>query len=217
MRWSKIWVLFFLWNALTYGQNSFQEEVVEIQKRLDTVEKGTKPRVVFTGSSSIRLWDDIVTRFPEVQVLNTGFGGSHCSDLLYFIQELVLDYEPDRVFIYEGDNDIFAKKRPKKVIETFTSVLDILEKERPDLDIVLISAKPSIARWHYRGRYKRLNKRLKKLVEERPKVSYVDVWDVMLNGKKLNRTLFIEDGLHMNSAGYDIWYGVLKPLVLATK
>ena len=114
MQWSKIWVLFFLWNALTYGQNSFQEEVLEIQKRLDTVEKGTKPRVVFTGSSSIRLWDDIVTRFPEVEVLNTGFGGSHCSDLLYFIKELVLDYEPDRVFIYEGDNDIFAKKKPKK-------------------------------------------------------------------------------------------------------
>ncbi len=66
MQWSKIWVLFFLWNALTYGQNSFQEEVLEIQKRLDTVEKGTKTRVVFTGSSSIRLWDDIVTRFTEV-------------------------------------------------------------------------------------------------------------------------------------------------------
>ncbi len=149
--------------------------------------------------------------------MNTGFGGSHCSDLLYFIQELVLDYEPDRVFIYEGDNDIFAKKKPKKVIETFTSVLEILEKERPDLDIVLISTKPSIARWHYRGRYKRLNKRLRKLVEEKPKVSYVDVWDVMLNGRKLNRTLFIEDGLHMNSTGYDIWYGVLKPLVVATQ
>jgi lysophospholipase L1-like esterase len=35
----------------------------------------------------------------------------------------------------------------------------------------------------------------------------------MLNGRKLKKDIFIEDGLHMNPKGYDIWYTVMKEFV----
>ena len=41
--------------------------------------------VVFYGSSSLRLWDDLAERFPGRTVVNRGFGGStlaECIDLL---------------------------------------------------------------------------------------------------------------------------------------
>lgn len=205
--------------TVSYGQGNlpFAGEVMEIQKRLDTIWDKSKPSILFTGSSSVRLWNDLQERFPENQVLNTGFGGSQTSDLANFLNELILDYNPSKVFIYEGDNDIFAKKKPKQIIGTFTTVLDTLQQKRPDLEIVLISAKPSISRWKFRSRYKRLNKKLKALALGREAVSYVDVWSVMLNRRKLKKDLFIEDGLHMNAKGYDLWEEALKDFVTLGK
>ncbi|MEM9362783.1 MAG: GDSL-type esterase/lipase family protein [Bacteroidota bacterium] len=213
----KLSLLLFLLTGIADGlaQSSlpFAGEVMEIQKRMDTVWDASKPSILFTGSSSIRLWNDLEERFPENQILNTGFGGSQCSDLANFLNELILDYNPSKLFIYEGDNDIFAKKKPKDIIGTFSNVLDTLQQNRPNMEIVLISAKPSISRWKFRSRYKRLNKKLKALAAERENVSYADVWHIMLNKRKLKKDLFIEDGLHMNSKGYDLWEMALKDFV----
>lgn len=212
-----VWVCSFilLGSYTSYGQGAlpFADEVKKIQRRMDTIWDTSKPTILFTGSSSIRLWADLQERFPENQILNTGFGGSQSKDLANFLNELILDYSPTKVFIYEGDNDIFAKKKPAEIIGTFSNILDTLQKEQPEMEIVLISAKPSISRWKFRSKYKRFNKKLKSLASERQNTTYVDVWSIMLNKRKLKKDLFIEDGLHMNSKGYDLWFSALKSYV----
>lgn len=45
------------------------------------------------------------------------------------------------------------------------------------------------------------------------RLQYVDVWNPMLNGRKVKQDIFVSDGLHMNSKGYEIWYTVLKDYV----
>nr|WP_299069727.1 SGNH/GDSL hydrolase family protein [uncultured Allomuricauda sp.] len=208
--------LFFLTGLALNAQNGhpFASEVEEIQKKMDSIWIPSEETIVFTGSSSIRMWDDLQERFPDIQIANTGFGGSQAKDLERYQDELILNYKPKKVFIYEGDNDINAKQKPKAILGTFERILDNLHQKNPDLEIVLISAKPSISRWHLRGKYKRFNKKLNKLATERTKVSYTDVWNIMLNKRKLKKELFIEDGLHMNKKGYDLWYSVLKGNVI---
>ncbi len=206
-------ILLFLFLSIFYTQaqdDSYSEEVLSIQKKYDTLWDASKPTIVFTGSSSIRLWEDLEERFPEHQILNTGFGGSQSYDLLAHLKELVLNYQPAKVFVYEGDNDINAGKKPKEVLQTMASIVEKIKNVNPNTEIILISAKPSISRWRLRGKYKRLNKKLKELSESDKSLAFVNVWDTMLDGRKLNKSLFIEDGLHMNKAGYDIWYGQLK-------
>lgn len=200
------------WGHGVWAQDSvrFEEEVKTIVKRNDSLWSASRPTVVFTGSSSIRFWKDLQDRFPEHQVLNAGFGGSEASDLLVFLDDLVLRYQPQQVFIYEGDNDIAAKKSIRKILGTMRNIVARLGANDNIHSIVLISAKPSIARWKYRGKYRRLNKRLKGFSEEMPILDYVDVWTPMLFNGKLNRTLFINDGLHMNAKGYSIWYENIK-------
>lgn len=100
------------------GPNRFDSEVEAILKKYDTLWDASRETVVFTGSSSIRIWTDLQTRFPEHQIVNSGFGGSQASDLLTFVEELILKYHPKKVFIYEGDNDISARKSPNTIIGT---------------------------------------------------------------------------------------------------
>ncbi len=192
------------------AQNAFQKEVDEIVKRNDSLWDSSRETIVFTGSSSIRFWKDVQGRFPEQHILNSGFGGSQTADLLYHLESLVLRYKPKKVFVYEGDNDIFSKKRPKEVIRTIQTIIQLIKKENPNTTIILISAKPSIARWRLRGKYKRLNRKLEKLTLTDVNLFYANVWDIMLNGRKVKKDIFVNDGLHMNTKGYELWYQKIK-------
>jgi lysophospholipase L1-like esterase len=211
----KLLILFLFIATISHAQENipFAEEVANIAMKYDTIWDSSKETIVFTGSSSVRLWKSLEESFPEHQIINTGFGGSQTSDLLLHLNSLVLKYKPVKVFIYEGDNDISAKKKPKHIIQTTNKIIQEIRNQNPSTQIVLISAKPSISRWRLRGKYKRLNKKFQGLSKEDMYLSYVDVWNPMLDGRKLKKDIFISDGLHMNQKGYDIWYTAMKNLV----
>ena len=191
----------------------FQEEIQVLKHKTDSLWNGENGTILFTGSSSIRMWEDLQERFPGQNILNTGFGGSQASDLLYYLEPLVLAYQPKKVFIYEGDNDLAEGKRVGQVLKVLEQITHGIRKENPDISIVLISAKPSISRWGLRGKYKRLNKKLQRWATRHEHLDFADVWNPMIADKKLNTSLFIEDGLHMNASGYDIWENALKPFI----
>lgn len=200
-------------NAFAQEANEFEEDVLALGKKYDTLWDRSRESLVFTGSSSIRLWDNLQEYFPEHQIINTGFGGSEASDLLEFLDELVLKYQPVKVFIYEGDNDLQRKKKPGEVLKTTIEIIAQIKKTGTTSSIVLISAKPSIERWNLRRKYRRLNRKFKKLCKSDPVLEFANVWDPMLNGKRLKEDLFVEDGLHMNLKGYQIWYQVISMFV----
>ncbi len=207
-------VLFGVWaNVIAQESQRFATEVTELTKKNDSIWDRNKETIVFTGSSSIRKWDNLQESFPNHQVLNTGFGGSQASDLLYYLDTLVIRYNPTKVFIYEGDNDISAKKKPNEIILTTETIIQKIKDQNPNVKIVLISAKPSISRWKLRGKYRRLNRKFERMAKKDEALLFVDVWNPMLNGRKLKRDIFISDGLHMNPKGYDIWFNAMQHLV----
>lgn len=203
--------LVFLCNA--QKADDFTEEVAMIAQRFDSIWDEQKETIVFTGSSSVRLWEGLEDHFPNHQILNTGFGGSQTSDLLKHLQPLVLSYKPKMVFIYEGDNDINFNKSPNRVIRITRKIIDTIWQHYPDTRIVLISAKPSIVRWDLKKRYIKLNRKLKEFADQSPQIAFANVWDIMLKNEVIDESLFVEDGLHMNQKGYDLWYEVIKPFL----
>ncbi len=188
----------------------FQGEVDAISKKYGTLWDSSKETIVFTGSSSIRMWDDLQQRFPGQQIVNSAFGGSQASDLLAYSNELILHFNPKKVFLYEGDNDLANKKRVKLILADLQKIIDTIKHGNRSTHIVLIAAKPSPARWHLRHKYKRLNRGMEKLTQDNTTVEFANIWDVMLVGRKPMPDIFIADGLHMNTKGYDLWYAVLK-------
>ena len=206
-------LLLYALTSVAQQASDFQEEVLEIQKKYDTVSEKSKETIVFTGSSSIRLWNNLQELFPSYRVVNSGFGGSQAIDLLSYTNELILEYNPKKVFIYEGDNDLNDSKKPKRIIQVTKEIIAKIRNYIPDARIVIISAKPSLARWHLKRKYKGLNRRFNRLCKKEQDLDYANIWDTMLDGKKLRQDIFIEDGLHMNSKGYELWYQVIKNYV----
>ena len=208
--------LFFLLAFITIQSQDpsrFKNEVEFIQKRYDTLWDATKETIVFTGSSSIRTWNNLDDLFPDIQIINTGFGASQATDLLAYTNELILSFNPYKVFIYEGDNDISADKRPKEILATTQDIIKRIREKNSNTQIILIAAKPSIVRWSLKRKYKRLNRKFKRLSKKDNSLEFADVWKPMLQGRKLKEDIFEEDGLHINSKGYQIWYAVIKPFI----
>jgi len=189
--------------------NRFKNEVDELVTKEYNFSTDKK-LVVFAGSSSIRMWNDVQSYFPEYNVINNGFGGSHFSDLLYFYDPLILKPAPEILFIYEGDNDLASNKRPSKILKEAKELAGKIEKDLPETRIVFISPKPSIARVHIKNQYIRFNKKLAKFCKKQDNVEFADVWNPMLDNKgNVFKDVFLEDGLHMNKKGYDIWGKVI--------
>ena len=165
---------------------------------------------IFTGSSSIRFWTDLVKNCDGMQVINTGFGGSHMSDLLYFLDETVLRFQPVKVYIYEGDNDISAGKKPKKILKTTKQITRKILDSNSETKIYFISAKPSPLRWSYKEEYVAFNSLLKDYCDSQDQLVYIDVWGAMLdtNGR-VTPHIFVSDSLHLNRQGYLLWKEII--------
>lgn len=170
--------------------------------------------IIFTGSSSVRMWKDVADRFPGYHIINRGFGGSQMSDLLYFLDDLVIDAKPCQVFIYEGDNDLSAGKTTSQILNDTKEVLERIWEASPDTDIVLISPKPSVARWNISDKYLHLNQALQELSEQYPNLHFADVWTPALDKDgTVMKDIFLEDNLHMNPKGYAIWEKTIRPFL----
>jgi lysophospholipase L1-like esterase len=89
-------------------------------------------------------------------------------------------------------------------------LVEMIQEDLPQTKVVLISAKPSVARWQYSKKYNRLNRKLKRLCRKTDNLEFADVWRPMLdeNGQVFT-DVFLDDNLHMNKKGYDIWGEVI--------
>ncbi len=210
MRYLLLLFLFIGFFGFSQDPERFAEEVENVVKKYDSLWDSSKETIVFTGSSSIRIWSNLQELFPDQQIVNSGFGGSQASDLDYHLNQLVLRFNPKKVFIYEGDNDLSAEKKPREIIDTTIGIIEKIRQQNPETEIVLIAAKPSIARWELKRHYKRLNRKFKRLGNKDSQIDYADVWSPMLEKRNVKQDIFIEDGLHMNDKGYDLWYNVIK-------
>jgi lysophospholipase L1-like esterase len=200
---------FILVTGIAQDPLRFQKEVNDLAAADSTIHR--KKLILFTGSSTIRLWSSLKSDFPAHNVLNRGFGGSEMSDLFYYASSLILNYNPRMIFIYEGDNDINSGKSLEEIVSSAEQLVTLIRAQLPRVKIIFISAKPSLARWHLRSKYEEFNGQLRDWTKTKKNVLYADVWTPMLDSSgEVRKDLFLEDNLHMNQSGYAIWVAVLK-------
>jgi lysophospholipase L1-like esterase len=182
---------------------------------MDAQQPPPKDALLFIGSSSIRMWD-LGKSFPDLGAINRGFGGSHTEDSTFYTHRIVWPYRPRTIVLYAGDNDIAFGKTPQVVVGHFNAFVARVREKLPDVRIVYIPIKPSIARWNLWPKMNEANMAIKAVIDKDAKLAYADCATPMLGDDgKPREELFVKDGLHLSEKGYEVWTQVVKPIVEA--
>ncbi len=168
--------------------------------------------VLFVGSSSIRLWDDLEKQFENTPVVKRGFGGSRMLDVAAHVDLLVLPYQPRLIVVYAGDNDLAEGRTPQQVLDSFVEFVERVRAELPDTRIAYLSIKPSPLRAALMPQAMQANALIAGYSAATPNLDFIDIYSRMLDAQGRPRAdLYGADSLHLNPAGYALWKTTIAP------
>ena len=174
--------------------------------------------IVFLGDSITQGYN-LSNYFNNYPVINSGISGNTTRDVLNNMYDRVYIYNPSKVIILIGTNDIFNGINKEETISNINKIISNIKTNLPNTKIYLESIypinnsdSPSINHWMVGSRTNSfitsINNELKKI----DGVTYINMYDsLILNG--LLNLAYTYDGLHMNSNGYTVITNKLKPYV----
>ena len=169
--------------------------------------------IVFVGSSSIRLWDDLAADMAPWPVINRGFGGATLAEVLTCADRLIFDYEPQAVVIYAGENDLAHGAAVDGVLEGLQRLAAEAGETPP---ILFLAIKTAPVRQRLAARFAAANGAVSDLANEQAWLAYVDtVSPLRRSDGGVRGELYRADGLHLNSEGYALWTGVVRAALSA--
>ncbi len=211
---------FFYLSLLTpfsiYGQNQLTqrekwEQKMQRYAKHDALAPPQKGVVLFVGSSTVENWKTLADDFPDEVLLNRGVSGTKTVDIYEFKGRLIDPYDPKKIFIYVGDNDIGLGWKTDAIMEQFTQLITYVRDTKPEAEIVFISIKPSPRRMKDREQVEEVNEKIRAYLATQTNMGYADVYHPMLTAEgELRPEYYREDGLHLTAAGYAIWKKVIE-------
>ncbi len=186
-------------------------------KKLDSVQPVPKHSLLFVGSSSFAMWNDVNKYFPGYPIVNRGFGGSTLVDVIRYAYDVILPYQPKQVVIYCGENDLASSDSVSAadVVKRFKTLFAIIRLNLPGATIDYVSIKPSPSRKHIQSKVIEANKQIKAFLKKQKRSGFIDVYPLMVDAVGNPREeLFIDDRLHMKPEGYAIWKRIILPYLL---
>ena len=168
----------------------------------------------FTGSSSIRMWESLDDDFPEINLINRGFGGAHLSDVIFFYERLFPTYKPERIVLYCGENDLWSGKSVNQVFADFKTLWGKIKTDLPATKLFYLSCKPSPKRISKWNTYQSFNLRIKNLSLRDLNLIYIDISPTLLKpDMTFHPGLWKKDNLHLNDSGYKKWAQWIRLIV----
>ncbi len=210
--------LYFLFFVLSFHAACAQQEKYPFEKEVtafaqkDAVNVPKKQEILFIGSSSIRMWSDLENRFAGKTIIKRGVGGCTLSQLVnYYTPIILFPYQPRKVFVYAGENDIAEGDSAQNVYKNFVRLCDTIKKELPGTKIYYMAIKRGPAREKFATEFIKANQLIKDYSAKTSKVKFIDTASPVLNNEgKPDTSLFYDDGIHLKPKGYDLWQTTLR-------
>jgi lysophospholipase L1-like esterase len=198
--------------APSKGDSAKWENTIAAFEAADRTNPPPPGAILFTGSSSIRMWTNVAKAFPEHTIINRGFGGSQIADVNLFVDRIVTPYRPRQIVFYCGGNDLNAKKSPEQVFADFREFVRRTRAKLPWARISFISIAPNPKRWDQIAQVREANALIARYCQRDGNMDYIDVHPAMTGADGLPKPdIFLADRLHMNAKGYALWREVVRP------
>ncbi|MEO1717050.1 MAG: GDSL-type esterase/lipase family protein [Planctomycetota bacterium] len=174
--------------------------------------------IVFVGSSSIRRWEQLTRDFNDYRIIQRGFGGSQLEDLNFWVNELVLSYQPTAVVVWSGTNDLSSGQTGIEVFNDYLTFVGLVQAQQPDVDIFYLGVTPTPANDSTTIERDTANGLIEAETLTDPKQHYVDLptpFYALNPPAGPDFTALYVDPVHLNRAGYDLWTTIIRPAVEA--
>ena len=190
----------------------FNAEVAAILDR-EAAQPPEHGGILFIGSSNIRKWP-LKTAFPNLGLINHGFGGSQAPDCIFFFDKLVTPFHPKLVVFHAGGNDLAAGRSPAQITADVETFIKKVHTELPDAKIIYIGLLPAPIRWDLMDKYHEFTHLITAAVRHDRKVTFLNPEKPLLSPQGTIRSEIYEaDRLHLNAQGYEIMTKLIAPYI----
>lgn len=208
-----IFACFYLFFSYVSVAQKFIAEIQAFEKE-DSIAMPKSDEILLVGSSSFRIWKEFKEDLIGFPVTNRGFGGSQMSDAIFYFDRIVTKYKPKLMLVYEGDNDLNAGKSPETVFNDYKTFAQLAKEKLPQTKVVFLSVRPSLARIKLKTEQTTFNKSLKKYCKQNKRFYYMDIQkEFYLPNGELMTDIFLDDKLHLNKKGYEIWTKAIRKVL----
>lgn len=165
--------------------------------------------IVFLGDS-ITDWYPIEEMYSkDIPIVNSGIAGYETTDILNRLDDMVYKFNPTKVFILIGTNDIkYEEDDEQVVIDNIKKIVKEIKKNRPNTKIYVESIFPvnrelkyHAAEERYNGEILKINKGIKDYCKEN-NITYINMYDELIDSKGNLKKEYTVDGLHLSKTGY---------------
>ncbi len=187
---------------ITFNHN--QEKIVT-----KTIKKEVLSENILFLGDSITDYYDVKKYYPDHHVVNSGIAGNKTFDILEDMEGRVYQYNPSKIFLLIGTNDLEEKRGIDKTFENIKKIIKGIKENRGQAEIYIEAIYPvnkqldeNMVHNRENDSIRTINKLLKKYCKEM-KLTYIDTY-ALLQGEEGNlKEEYSDDGLHLNENGYE--------------
>lgn len=189
------------------------EKVKVVTKKEEVVEKVVDNNYLFLGDSITEQYD-LKEYYEDYPVVNSGVSGDYTSSIVKDMKKRVYDYNPSKVFLLIGINDLRNGKDVSEIVSNTKEIIKLIKENRPYSEIYLESIYPinktdddkisdSVRDIEFDNeKIIEVNDLLKNLAKDE-KITYVDLYNKLIDDDGNLNISYTKDGLHISSEGYE--------------
>ena len=189
------------------------EKVKVVTKKEEVVEKVVDNNYLFLGDSITEQYD-LKEYYEDYPVVNSGVSGDYTSSIVKDMKKRVYDYNPSKVFLLIGINDLRKGNDVSEIVSNTKEIIELIKENRPYSEIYLESIYPinktdddkisdSVKNIKFDNeKIIEVNDLLKDLAKDE-KITYVDLYNKLIDDDGNLNVSYTKDGLHISSEGYE--------------
>lgn len=195
-----------------YHFKSFNHNKVKTVVKKVIVKEKLDNNYVFLGDSITEQYT-LDKYYSDMPVVNSGIGGNMTKHILNDMNERVYKYNPSKVFLLIGTNDIEFGDSNDLAISNIEKIIQGIRKNRPNSKIYLESIYPvngtedkkidkNMVGIRTNEIIKDINLKLKKICTKE-KCTYIDLYSELIDENGDLKLEYTREGLHLSEKGYE--------------
>lgn len=210
-------LLLLLGTAAFYVTKDFH--LSQKEKSTDTVDKKnqdySEENYVFLGDSITDFYP-LDTYYENMPVVNSGVSGNTTEDILRDMRNRVYQYNPTKVYVLIGTNDISDERLSEdEIANNIIKICDLIRQNRPSTEIYIESIYPvnrntendlvdiRMVSSRKNSEIEKINQKVKEQAEEK-NYHYLDIYSKLIDEENNLKLEYTVDGLHISDKGYEV-------------